>query len=61
MIRAALFRAAVARLGVAGLVVDRPAEHTGHGGVQAPQFAVRFAPCLADFLDFGRAPPAACP
>lgn len=59
--RAALFRAAVARLGVAGLLVDRPAEPTGHGGLQAPQFGVRFAPCLADVLDFGRAPPAACP
>ncbi len=59
--RAALFRAAAVRLGVAGLVVDRPPEPIGHGGLQAPQFAVRFAPCLAALLDFGRPPPAACP
>lgn len=59
--RVALFRAATQRLGVAGLVVDRPAEPSGHGGLQEPQFAVRFAPCLADFLDFSRPPPAACP
>lgn len=56
--RAALFRAAVTRLGWAALLLDRPVAPTGHGGVQAPEFDANFGACLADFLE-GR--PAACP
>lgn len=56
--RAALFRAAVARLGWDALLVDRPPAPTGHGGVQEPDFDAIFGRCLADFLE-GR--PAACP
>jgi predicted esterase len=59
--RAALFAAAAQRLGVAALLVDRPASPTGHGGLQEPDFAIRLAPCLASFLDLDRPPPAACP
>jgi dienelactone hydrolase len=59
--RAALFRDAVARLGLAGLVVDRPEAPTGHGGLQAEAFDARFGACLARFLDFGSLPPATCP
>jgi hypothetical protein len=58
--RAALFTAAMRRLGIAGLLLDRPEAPTGHGGVTEPEFAVRFAPCMAAFLDFGRPPPANC-
>ncbi len=56
--RAALFRAAVARLGWDALLLDRPPATTGHGGVQAPEFDAILGACLADFLE-GR--PAACP
>jgi hypothetical protein len=56
--RAALFRAAVARLGWDALLVDRPAAPTGHGGVQEPEFDAIFGACLSDFLE-GRS--AACP
>jgi hypothetical protein len=59
--RAALFAAAVARIGVAGLLVDRPEAPIGHGGLHDPQFTVRLASCLAAFLDPRHAPPAACP
>jgi hypothetical protein len=59
--RAALFRAAAARLGVAGLVVAQPPVPTGHGGLQEPEFDTIFGACLAAFLDFDRAPPPACP
>ncbi|NKC33909.1 alpha/beta fold hydrolase [Falsiroseomonas selenitidurans] len=60
-LRAAWFRAAVARLGWAGLLVDQPAAPTGHGGVQDEDFDPIFGGCLAAFLDFDRAPPATCP
>ncbi|MGK7866950.1 hypothetical protein [Falsiroseomonas sp. E2-1-a20] len=59
--RAALFRDAAARLGVAGLVVDRPEAPVGHGGLQAEAFDALFGGCLARFLDFAAAPPRACP
>ncbi|WP_203070883.1 alpha/beta fold hydrolase [Falsiroseomonas ponticola] len=48
--RAALFRAAMARLGWDSLLLDRPPAPTGHGGVQAPEFDAIFGACLADFL-----------
>jgi len=59
--RVAIFLAAMRRLGVAGLVVDRPPEPTGHGGVQDPAFGRIFAGCVAAFLDFAAPPPDACP
>jgi hypothetical protein len=58
--RAALFRDAAARLGVAALVVDRPEAPVGHGGLQAEDFAPLFGGCLARFLDFAAAPPLSC-
>jgi pimeloyl-ACP methyl ester carboxylesterase len=59
--RAAAFRAAVARGGAEGLVIDRPAAPTGHGGVQEADFDRLFGACLAAFLDFDRTAPRACP
>jgi pimeloyl-ACP methyl ester carboxylesterase len=59
--RAALFRAAMQRLGMTALLIDRPAEPTGHGGVQGPAFDARFGGCLATLFDFDRPPPPACP
>jgi len=51
--RAALFRAAIARLGTPGLLVDRPAAPTGHGGLSEPEFLARHGACLQAFLDPG--------
>jgi pimeloyl-ACP methyl ester carboxylesterase len=59
--RAALFRDAVARLGVAGLVVDRPEAPLGHGGLQAEAFDPLFGACLARFVDLETPPPQNCP
>lgn len=59
--RAAAFRAATARLGASGLLLDRPAAPTGHGGVQEEAFDSLFGACLAAFLDFAQPPPPACP
>jgi len=59
--RAALFRAAGARLDPPALVVEQPPAPTGHGGLQEPEFDAIFGACLAAFLDFARAPPASCP
>ncbi len=59
--RAALFRAAAARLGAPALLVERPAAPTGHGGLQEPDFDALFGACLAAFLDPDRTPPATCP
>jgi hypothetical protein len=59
--RAALFRAAVARLGTPALLVDRPAAPRGHGGVVEPEFDAIFGPCLQALLDFEAAAPTACP
>jgi hypothetical protein len=58
--RASLFGAAVRRLGVPALLVDRPAAPVGHGGLWDPAFA-GLAPCIAAFLDLDRPAPAACP
>ncbi|MGG5886821.1 alpha/beta hydrolase family protein [Falsiroseomonas sp. HC035] len=59
--RAALFMGAMARQGVAALVLDRPEAPVGHGGLQAEAFDALFGDCLARFLDFADAPPRACP
>ncbi len=59
--RAMMARDALARLGIQGLVVDRPAAPTGHGGLQDPGFAPRFLGCVAALLDLDAPPPAACP
>lgn len=59
--RAALFRAAMARLGIAAVVIDRPAEPIGHGGVQDPAFDTIFGACLLRLFDAEAAPPASCP
>ncbi len=48
--RAAMFRAAMARLGWDALLIDRPPAPTGHGGLQEPEFDAIFGACLADFL-----------
>jgi pimeloyl-ACP methyl ester carboxylesterase len=57
-------RAALARASVPGragllLLLDRPEGLEGHMGSFEPEFAVRFAECLAAFLD-GAAPASAC-
>jgi len=58
--RAGLFRAATQRLGAPALLVDRPPEPTGHGGLSDPGFDVRFGDCVARFLDLDSAPPDGC-
>lgn len=57
--RAALLRAAAARLGMPALVLDRPAAPTGHGGLQEPELDARFGACLAAFVTAGAELP--CP
>jgi hypothetical protein len=59
--RATLFRVAAQRLGRPALLVDRPTEPTGHGGLAEPGFAAIFGACLTQFLDLDRPPPIACP
>lgn len=49
--RAALFREATRRLGLAAWLLDRPAAPVGHGGLTDPMFAARYAGCASGFLD----------
>jgi len=59
--RAAMFRAGVARMGVAGLLIDRPAAPRGHGAAASDGFDALFGACLAAFIDPERFPAALCP
>lgn len=57
--RAEAFATAMRRLGIAALLLDRPAEPTGHGGTSDPEFDPRYGACLTGFLA-GTAPASAC-
>ncbi len=59
--RAGMFRTGTARMGVAGLLVDRPSAPRGHEAAASPDFDALFGPCLAAFIDPDRFPPASCP
>jgi hypothetical protein len=59
--RAAMFRAAMARLGIASVLIDRPADPTGHGGIQDPAFDTVFGTCLLRLFVAEAAPPTTCP
>lgn len=59
--RSAMFRAAVARMGVAGLLIDRPAAPRGHEAAAGAAFDALFGACLAAFIDPDRFPAASCP
>ncbi|MBR0656353.1 alpha/beta fold hydrolase [Plastoroseomonas arctica] len=59
--RASMFRAAVARMGIAGRLIDRPASPRGHDAASGALFDRLFGACLAAFIDPERFPPASCP
>ena len=48
--RAEAFAAGMRAAGTTALLVDRPAEPTGHGGARDPAFDARFGPCLRAML-----------
>jgi pimeloyl-ACP methyl ester carboxylesterase len=58
--RAALFGAAMQRLGTTALLLDRPAAPVGHGGLHEPELDAIFGACLLAFVA-PDAPPATCP
>ena len=59
--RAGMFRANVARMGIVGLLIDRPGAPRDHEAGASAAFDALFGACLAAFIDPDRVPAASCP